>query len=43
MALKQINTRAAHRGLDAKPTLILAQINFSIKPQTGWFGRARNL
>ncbi len=41
MALRQINTRAAKRGLGSKPSLIFARVESSLKPKKGWLSRFR--
>ncbi len=41
MALRQINTRAAKRGLGCKPALIIARVEAYIEQNRGWLGRLR--
>jgi len=41
MALRQINTRAAKRGMEAKPAIIIARVETALKSKPGWLNRLR--
>ena len=39
MALRQINTRASHKGQSSKPVVMLARIEKDLEKPVGWFNR----